>query len=263
MPVPRMKKLPFKITRRKFIYGSLLAAPTAVAADTLFVEPEWLDINHLKLTEDPTTRIVHFTDVHHKGDRAYLQEVVETINGLKPDAVCFTGDLIEESEHLAEALELLTSIKAPLIGVPGNHDYWAQVDFNDFAAPFSKTGGAFLMDKDLELKDHNLRFIGLTGSADPGLEPKPGMRNILLTHYPAHVTEMGGRRFDLMLAGHSHGGQIRIPFLGALLLPWRVGKYDLGHFDTRWGPLYVGSGIGYFYLKMRFNCRPEVTLIEL
>ncbi len=263
MPLPRMKKLPFKITRRKFIYGGLISAPTAVAADTLLVEPEWLAVNRVKLTENPTTRLVHFTDVHHKGDRDYLQKVVDTINGLEPDVVCFTGDLIEESEHLAEALELLSTIKAPLVGVPGNHDYWAKVDFHQFAPPFRKTGGAFLMDKDFELEGKNLRFIGLTGGADPGLEPKSGMKNILLTHYPAHITEMGGRRFDLVLAGHSHGGQIRIPFLGALLLPGRVGKYDLGYFDTRWGPLYVGCGIGYFYLKVRFNCRPEVTLIEL
>jgi uncharacterized protein len=256
-------KLPFKITRRKFIYGSMAALPTAAAGDTFLIEPEWLAVNRVKLAESPTTRIVHFTDVHHKGDRQYFEKVIATINGLKPDVVCFTGDLIETKEHMAEALELVANIKAPVVGIPGNHDYWAQVDFDEWAEPFRSTGGAFLMDRAFELKQHKLRFIGLTGGKDPELEPEDGKRNILLTHYPAHVKEMRERKFDLMLAGHSHGGQIRIPFIGALILPWRVAEYDLGSFDTQWGPLYVGSGIGYFFIKVRFNCRPEVTLLEL
>lgn len=256
-------KLPFKISRRKFIYSSMAALPTAAAADTFLIEPGWLAVNQVKVTDNPTTRIVHFTDVHHKGDRKYLEKVIQTVNSLKPDVACFTGDLIDKKKDVAEALELLSTIEAPLVGVPGNHDYWAQVDFNEWTKPFRKTGGAFLMDQDFELEKHNLRFIGLTGQKDPGLEPEDGKRNILLTHYPAQVTEMGGRKFDLMLAGHSHGGQVRLPFYGALILPWRVGKYDLGYYETQWGPLYVGSGIGYFFIKVRFNCRPEVTLLEL
>ena len=256
-------KLPFKLSRRQFIYGSMAGLPTAAAADTFLIEPTWLAVNRVKLSESPTTRIVQFSDVHHKGDRKYFEKVIETINGLEPDVVCFTGDLIERRKHLAEALELIGQIKAPVVGIPGNHDYWARVEFSEWSEPFRKTGGAFLMDEAFELKKHNLRFIGLTGGKDPKLEPKKGKRNILLTHYPAHVKEMRERKFDLMLAGHSHGGQIRIPFIGAPILPWRVDEYDLGYFDTKWGPLYVSSGIGYFYINVRFNCRPEVTLLEL
>lgn len=66
-----------------------------------------------------------------------------------------------------------------------------------------------------------------------------------------------------MLAGHSHGGQVRIPFWGALVLPNRVGLYDLGLFQTMIGPLYVNPGIGTFLLPVRSWCRPEISLIEL
>ncbi|MGB0580822.1 MAG: metallophosphoesterase [Limisphaerales bacterium] len=256
-------KLPCKFSRRKFIFGSLVGVPAVAVLDGFTVEPEWLAVNHVRLNDSPKTRLVHFTDVHHKGDRDYFEKVVRTINRLEPDIVCFTGDLIEEAEHLAVALEVVTQIKAPCIGVPGNHDYWAKVDFDLFKAPFESTGGGFLMDQSVDVEEHRIRFLGLTGGADPGIEPSPNLKNVLLTHYPAHVKDMQERKFDLALAGHSHGGQVRVPFLGPIFLPWRCGEYDLGYFDTKWGPLYVGSGIGYFAIPVRFNCRPEVTLIEI
>ena len=73
------------------------------------------------------------------------------------------------------------------------------------------------------------------------------MKNILLIHYPVWAKKLGGGQFDLMLAGHSHGGQVRIPFYGAIFLPFGVDEYDLGLFQTNAGPLYVNAGIGYIY----------------
>lgn len=70
-------------------------------------------------------------------------------------------------------------------------------------------------------------------------------------------------KFDVALAGHSHGGQVRLPFVGSLVVPFGVGRYDLGLFRTAAGPLYVGAGLGWFYLNLRFNCRPEITVIEI
>ena len=86
---------------------ALLCAPFAVVADAKWVEPQWVKTRRFRLgTGKPTHRLIHFTDVHHKGDRAYLEAVVRKINALSPDFVCFTGDLIEETKHLAEALEV-------------------------------------------------------------------------------------------------------------------------------------------------------------
>jgi uncharacterized protein len=94
------------------------------------------------------------------------------------------------------------------------------------------------------------------------LAPKPGVKNILLLHYPL-LAERLANKFDLMLAGHSHGGQVRIPFYGALVLPFWVGRYDLGMFRLPAGPLYVNPGLGWLAVPIRFNCRPEITVFEI
>jgi len=68
---------------------------------------------------------------------------------------------------------------------------------------------------------------------------------------------------SLVLAGHSHGGQVRLPFYGPLIVPFGVGRYDLGWFQTAASPLYDNAGIGYFHLNVRFNCRPEITGFDM
>jgi len=86
---------------------------------------------------------------------------------------------------------------------------------------------------------------------------------LLLTHYPNYVDSLAGLRFELILAGHSHGGQVRVPLLGPLALPSGVGRYHLGLYETPAGPLYVNPGLGTSYLPVRINCRPEITLVEI
>src|SRR5260221_13069213 len=110
-------------TRRRFLVASFLTTPLlAVAADTKFLEPEWVKVRRIRLGMSKAShRIVQFTDIHHKGDRPYLVSVVKQINALSPDFVCFTGDLIEEGKYLPEALEILGEIKSPMYGVPVNH----------------------------------------------------------------------------------------------------------------------------------------------
>jgi uncharacterized protein len=255
-----------KLNRRRFLAGMLLSAPLLAGADAKWLEPQWIGIRRLRLTSaKPSHRLVHFTDVHHKGDRAYLLSAVRKINALSPDLVCFTGDLIEEKRHLAEALEILAGIKSPLYGVPGNHDYWSKAVFKDIARCFDATGGAWLLDEQRVTPDGKLSVIGLTCQSFKHALPaiNPSTQNILLMHYPAWVERLGARRFDLLLAGHSHGGQVRLPFYGALYIPFGVGPYDLGLFRTACGPLYVNPGLGWFPWPIRFNCRPEITVFEL
>lgn len=257
-----------RLSRRQFIAAAaLLAAPAALGADARLVEPTWLKVRRVKVGKSPTThRLVHFSDLHHKGDRQYLQTVVEQINALKPDFVCFTGDIIEQRQYLAEALEFLGQIRAPLFGVPGNHDYWSRAPFAPIHQCFNATGGAWLLNERREIAGGKINLIG-TICVFPWLPVpplQPGAKNILLTHYPAAVKRVGASRFDLMLAGHSHGGQVRIPFFGAPVLPKFVDGYDLGLFATPNGPLYVNPGIGYIgSCEFRFNCRPEITVIEV
>jgi len=161
-------------------------------------------------------------------------------------------------------LELLRGVKAPLYGIPGNHDYWAKVDFGVIAKAFEATGGAWLTDGRVLTRDRKVNLIGLTCNHDPqDVAPAPGVKNIMLIHYPSYVKKLSAWKYDAILAGHSHGGQVRLPFIGALVTPTRVDGYELGLYQTEAGPLYVNPGIGYFYLNIRFRCRPELTLIEV
>lgn len=255
-----------KINRRKFILTALLATPCAIAADARWLEPQWVKIRRLRLSQgQPSHRFVHFSDLHHKGDRAHTESVVAMINSLSPDFVCFTGDIMEEGKFLPEALEVLAGVKVPMYGVPGNHDYWSRVPFDGIIKCFAATGGAWLLNEERTIAEGKINLIGVAhlGPKHPVPPVKPGMKNILLFHYPAWAKEFGDQKFDLMLAGHSHGCQVRIPFYGPVMTPYAVDEYDLGLFQTKSGPLYVTSGIGWYPIPVRFNCRPEIVLVEI
>jgi predicted MPP superfamily phosphohydrolase len=255
-----------RISRRKFLATALLAMPCLTVADAKLIEPTWLKVQRVTLGSNPTHRFVHFSDVHHKGDRAYLQAVVDQINSLAPDFVCFTGDIIEDGKFLDEALAILSGVKFPMYGVPGNHDYWSKISFAPVHQCFNATGGAWLLDESRHIAGGKINLIGITcKKANQGQLPlDPQAKNLLLFHYPAWAKKLGGQKFDLMLAGHSHGGQVRIPFFGAPILPYGTAEYDLGRFQTPAGPLYVNPGIGYIgSYDIRFNCRPEITVIEI
>jgi predicted MPP superfamily phosphohydrolase len=253
-------------SRRRFLLASVLCTPLLGMADAKWLEPQWLRVRRIRLgSGKPSHRIVHFTDIHHKGDRAYLTCVVNQINALSPDFVCFTGDLIEEGKYLPETLELLSAIKSPMYGVPGNHDYWSKVPFEGIAKCFAASGGAWLLDEPAATVDGKFSITGaafMTFKHQP-LRLDPARRNIFLMHYPVWIDKLAGFRFDLVLAGHSHGGQVRLPFYGPVFVPFGVEQYDLGMFHTASGALYVNPGIGWYPVPIRFNCRPEITVFEI
>ena len=256
-----------RLNRRRFFKLAALLAPFALVADAKWIEPTRVRLCRVKLAKGkPSHRFVHFTDLHHKGDRKYLESVVATINSQSPDFVCFTGDLIEDGKFLAETLEILAGIKAPLYGIPGNHDYWSKESFEPIAKCFAATGGAWLVNEQRVIAEGKINLTGQAklGPRYPAPAARPGMKNLLLMHYPAWVKNLGGEKYDLILAGHSHGGQVRIPFYGPVVVPFGVDEFDQGLFQTASGPLYVNPGIGYIYdYNFRFNCRPEITLIEI
>ena len=260
---------PPNTNRRRFLKRlGLIGASGLVlaAADAKCVEPQWLRIRQVRLAAGkPVCRFAYFTDLHYKGDRAFVQAVVDQINALNPEFVCFGGDLVEDRKFAPEALNLLSRINAPLYGVAGNHDYWSGADFELYRLAFMSTGGAFLANSYRDIANGQVRLIGLGCNwfFESTLPLHPTAKNIVLEHFPAWANRFPGQKWDLMLAGHSHGGQVRLPFIGSLVLPFNVDKYDLGLFQTPSGPLYVNPGIGWFYLNLRFNCRPEVTVFEV
>jgi predicted MPP superfamily phosphohydrolase len=252
-----------QITRRKFLKLGALAVPTLVGLDARFIEPVALRVVHFDLNPSGNCRLVHFSDFHFKGDEAYASEVVHTINKLAPDFVCFTGDLVEHRAFADGALRFIRQIDAPVYGCPGNHEYSSGVSFHDCEKAFAATGGAWLADRNIVLEQHDLEIVGMGIVGLNIVPPLPATRRLLLIHYPLMADRLNQRHFDLILAGHSHGGQVRLPLWGSMIVPRGVGPYDLGYYDTAGGPLYVNPGIGTYRLPFRFNCPPELTVITI
>ncbi len=250
------------ISRRKFLGLSALAMPALAGVDARWIEPASLRVTHLRLRGD-SCRFVHFSDFHYKGDARFAAEVVRTINELAPHFVCFTGDLVEDRAFVTEALSFVRQINAPVYGVPGNHDYSSRAPFREYEQTFAATGGAWVPARNVVVPEHALEIVGM---GITGLDTRPSRlatRRLLLMHYPVMADRLGKLRFDLILAGHSHGGQVRLPFFGALVLPAAVGNYDFGYYDTAAGPLYVNAGIGTYIVPWRFNCRPELVVVTI
>jgi len=146
------------LTRRKFLGLTALALPAAFGVDVALIEPTNLRIVQRRLSANARTRFVHFTDFHHKGDNGYAAKVVRTINQLKPQFACFTGDLVEHKSFAPEALDFIRQIGCPVYGIPGNHDYWSRASFADYDRAFSATGGAWLVDRSIVLPEHELEL---------------------------------------------------------------------------------------------------------
>jgi predicted MPP superfamily phosphohydrolase len=250
-----------RISRRKFIGLCCAGLPVVAAMDAFFLEPAWVDVNTIRLSDSPSKRLVQFTDTHFKGDTRYMTGVIDRINRLNPDLVLFTGDLVEHAEFLDEALAIFAKLDKPLYGVPGNHDYWSQSDFSVISNAFETTGGAWLVAETAIVDD--VELVGIKEQDVTKFGERQAERRIMLTHYPATVDKLKNADFDLVLAGHSHGGQVRLPFVGPLILPGGVGDYDRGFYDTPAGPLYVNTGIGTYGPPVRFLCRPEITVFEI
>lgn len=241
-----------------------MAMPFALGgtvAEAALIEPEWLKVARVAIRKGGR-RVVQFSDLHYRGDAALLKGMVDTINSLQPEIVFFTGDVVEEAKYFAAALEIMKRVKAPMYGIPGNHDYWADVDFDLAREVFAAQGGRWLMDEQVKVSD-GVNVVGVTGGKAPAWDLLSPGTNILLAHYPDWWKRIEGARFDLILSGHSHGGQVRLPGVGALLTPSRCGGFEMGLYQTPSGPMYVNPGIGYFYANVRFCCRPEVTVFEV
>jgi predicted MPP superfamily phosphohydrolase len=252
-----------KLSRRQFLGLGLVALPAVAGIDGRFAEPTWLRVTHFDLNSQPTCRFVQFSDLHYKGDAEYAAKVIRTINGLAPEFVCFNGDLVEDKSFAPAALEFIRQIERPVYGCPGNWDYGSGANFKEYEKAFHATGGEWLEDRNIVLPKHNLELIGMGLRGVHALDERRAARRVLLIHYPIQADRLDGRRYDLILAGHSHGGQVRIPFYGAPVLPYGVGRYQQGLFESLGGPLYVNVGLGTYMFPVRFNCRPEITLVRL
>jgi len=220
--------------------------------------------------------IAHLTDFHMSGRIApgYFREIVERTNALAPDLVAITGDLVDVPACIAWIPETLGQLIAPLgvYFVLGNHD--REVDLEALRRALA---GAGL--RDLGGRAQRLEVAGetvlLAGNELPWIHPaatvpprndgeneSAGLR-ILLAHSPDQFAWAQRRDFDLMLAGHTHGGQICFPLVGALLAPSLYGtKYAAGVFYKKPTLMHVSRGVSGL-TPVRYNCPPEVAVLRL
>ncbi len=218
--------------------------------------------------------ITHLSDLHYTGkiQREYFEEVVRRANALESDLIAITGDLLDKSALVAWLPETLGRLKAPLgvYCVLGNHD--RRINTPPLLAMLEKLGIQAIGGKRVALEHGGARLF-LTGNELPWFKPTetgpllPDRANeplrILLSHSPDQFRWAQQHRFQLMLAGHTHGGQICFPGIGPIVSPSFYGvRYAAGSFDLSPTLLHVSRGIS-GKTPLRYGCPPELTKLVL
>lgn len=216
--------------------------------------------------------IVHFSDCHFRGSvtREYFERVMAEIQGLQGDLIAFTGDLLDHHRCLAWIPETLGRLSAPLgcYFVLGNHDWYVGLE-QEIRQQLTACGWIDIAGKVVLLERENVP-LAVCGSErpwlghDPDLSPlSPDLFRLLLSHGPDQITWAQAHSVDLMLAGHTHGGQIRLPVLGPVYSPsLHDCRYASGVFQQGSTVMSVSRGVS-GREPVRYNCRPEITKITI
>src|SRR4051812_15221483 len=249
------------------------------------VEPYWPEVTHVTIQSvklpagTKPIRIVHFSDLHSDGKDRLESRLPALVRAEHPDLIFFTGDTVVNRAGVPLARKVFTELAtiAPVCAVAGNWDdavvgYWN----GDIRSPeYFKGTGVHYLYRDLVSANIRGTPVWITGvdfgvpSSIPTLLDRvpPDRFSVLLHHTPDEVESARNHGADLYCAGHTHGGQIALPFYGALITYSRYDKkYERGLHQlaaTSW--LYVNRGIGLegHPPKARFFARPEITVIEV
>ena len=257
-----------------------LAANFAQAARSALAEPYMLTLerHEIYLKRLPRQldrlRIVHLSDIHHGPftGSAQVERAIETANSLEPDLIALTGDYVShERAYAAPCAEMLGRLRAPygVYAVLGNHDHWTDAPL--ITDLFQLAGIRMLINEGLRFEARGAT-LWLAGVDDTmvGLEDLPlalaGSREdemkLVLAHNPVILRRAARASVDLVLSGHTHGGQVT----------WRSEKSASGRPRRRLlrglgrqgnTQIYVSRGLGTVVLPLRYGCPPEVSLLEL
>ena len=276
--------------KRLIILSACLAAVLSVAVWIVWGNTA-LELNtYTVLAEDlPEAfdgyRIAHISDLHNTQIGDNNEKLLETIRKAGPDIIAITGDLIDSRNtnieialHFAEEAMKI----APCYYVTGNHE--ARIpEYDDLKSGLTGLGIVVLEDERLEIQRLGEK-IAVIGVNDPSFETNylfgdaaavlrlklqeyknEDTYTVLLSHRPELLETYAQCGVDLVLSGHAHGGQVRIPFVGGLVAPNQglFPKYDAGMFIKENTTMIVSRGIGNSIIPIRVNNRPEVILIEL
>ncbi|MBI5930908.1 MAG: metallophosphoesterase [Chloroflexi bacterium] len=278
------------MTRRQFlktIAVSTLATTSVGGASLVYateVEPRDVAIEHVSLKIarlDPAFdgyKLVQISDLHL--DYTWMSEErllnhMRLVNEQKPDAVAITGDFVTDqaephADSIVKALQMLNP-RDNTVAVLGNHDHWTNASIVQQAI---QKGGISDVNNGVYTVRRGEAMLHLCGVNDiwEGYHrldlvmdalPDEGAA-VLLAHEPdyADVSSQTGR-FDLQLSGHSHGGQVQVPFIGPIALPYMAHKYPSGLYKVNGMVQYTNRGLGMVAPQVRFNCRPEITVFTL
>ena len=252
-----------------------------------FWEPGWLEINHHEVPlgdQGEPLRLLHLSDLHASRvvSLEYLRHALEAGLEQNPDLICLTGDYITWKYHryneYARMLSLLSNA-APTFASLGNHDggHWAG---RRLGYPDSEPVRDMLKQADIPLLHNSARGVKIKGRAlnlvglgdvwnrefepEPAFAntPEPGAPTVVLSHNPDTKDQLTNYDWQLLLCGHTHGGQLYVPGLGAPFAPVRDKRYVRGlhHWNERW--LHITKGVGNLH-GVRLNCRPEVSILTL
>ena len=286
----RSRKL---VSRRGFLAaGAVGVAGLAVYAGE--IERHWIEVTRIdiRLKGLPATfegfRIVQLSDIHmdEYTEPFFLRHAVNRMNELQPDLMLLTGDFVTEGPAgrdfavgaAWQCANILRDLKCSRIyAVLGNHDLI--VSELDVSEALRDNGITVLRNSSIPIERDGKRFwLGglddpVNGRPEPELAIPSSIRYlpdepiVLMCHAPDYVDDLllhpAGRAVVLVLSGHTHGGQVRLPFLGGFDLPPLGRKYVQGHFEFGDTQLYVNRGIGTVGLPFRFDCPPEITQITL
>ncbi len=266
------------VSRRRFLTLGLTGASGALLADSLWYEPQALKIERHDLhsgSQGGKVRIVQISDLHLSDFNSYFEEVTRQVAELKPDLILLTGDYLEEERNIWGVRSFLEKLKAThgIFAIQGNWEYWSRLEGENLRRHFASVGVKLLINEraDLQINGHALSIFGLDypSSADHlaqlQKEVDPQRFNLLLSHVPAFAHEQLNKDINLILSGHTHGGQVRLPYLPPFYLPRYAGRFVAGFYQVSQHriPLYVSRGVGTSVLPVRFLCRPEIGLFEL
>lgn len=254
-------------------------------ADAYFIEPNWLQTEQVVI-HDPELaqvlrgiKVVQISDIHLKGGIGNREKsLIAEVNALKPDLLFITGDFFSDqfkselTEEVTALAELIHNFKATtgIFGVVGNYD--GPLGKPAVMKIFRDAGIDMLLNENRTVVLPNQKILYLAGFYDTWNKRArmktfngipQGVPFVVLSHDPDNLREAMGVGANLVLAGHTHGGQIRIPFLTERSKSANKSAFISGLYDTGKTKLYVNRGIGTTRVPVRFFCRPEITVFNI
>ncbi|MBI5359284.1 MAG: metallophosphoesterase family protein [Planctomycetes bacterium] len=276
-----IKEPPYAFLKIKIVKIGLHAIATVIFLCmiwAIFIEPYQLSVTRLdihtdKLAAGRVFRIAFLTDMHCSGKTSREEEIPAIIRDFNPDIMLFGGDYLNSAKGFPVLKEMVAGLPQPvngIYGVYGNWDKYINV-FRTEDAGIKELAGSLkvrLGESDIvsvsgmDYHPHNKSFEKIKTAA------RDNEYNILVTHKPDLIYDIEGLKTDLYLCGHTHGGQVRVPFYGAIVTLSKYGKeFEMGEYDVDGTKLYVSRGVGveggWLLPPLRFLCKPEVVLITI